>query len=137
MKIVLDTNCLLVALPKQSVYHWLWETFRQKRFTLCYTTEILQEYSEILAQYYSETFAENVINELLNSENTKQITVFYKWQLITMDPDDNKFVDCAISAGAKFIVTNDKHFNVLAKIPFPKVRTSTIQNFKKQLHLDV
>jgi putative PIN family toxin of toxin-antitoxin system len=134
MKIVLDTNCLLVALPKQSAYYWLWEAFRNQRFTLCYTTEILQEYTEILSQFYSPSFAESAINEILNAENTEQVTVYYKWQLINVDPDDNKFVDCAISVGAKYIVTNDNHFKVLETIDFPKVFTLTILEFKKQLN---
>jgi len=37
--------------------------------------------------------------------------------LITVDVDDNKFVDCAVAADAEYIVTNDKHFEVLNKIP--------------------
>ena len=36
--------------------------------------------------------------------------------LITADADDNKFVDCAIIAGAKYIVTEDRRFNVLKEI---------------------
>ncbi|GHT38223.1 hypothetical protein AGMMS49965_00920 [Bacteroidia bacterium] len=135
MKIVLDTNCLLVALPKRSVYYWLWEAFRNKRFTLCYTTEILQEYTEILSQFYSQSFAESVIDEILNAENTEQVTIYFKWQLINVDPDDNKFVDCAISVGARYIVTNDNHFKVLEKIDFPKLSTLTILEFKQ--HLEV
>jgi predicted nucleic acid-binding protein len=57
--------------------------------------------------------------------------VFYKWLLITADPDDNKFVDCAISANANSIVTNDKHFNILKDIAFPKVNVIDIDLFKK------
>jgi predicted nucleic acid-binding protein len=53
--------------------------------------------------------------------------------LIKTDPDDNKFVDCAISANAKFIVTNDKHFNILQKIEFPKVSVLNILTFKNEL----
>ena len=53
--------------------------------------------------------------------------------MITADPDDNKFVDCAISAGAKYIVTNDKHFNVLKEIDFPKVDIITLIDFYSQL----
>jgi putative PIN family toxin of toxin-antitoxin system len=135
MKIVLDTNCLLVALPKRSPYYWLWEAFRNKRFTLCYTTEILQEYNEMLLRFYSESFAENVINEILNTENTKQIIVYYKWRLIESDPDDNKFVDCAISASANYMVTNDHHFKILSKINFPKVHTLTILDFIEKLKM--
>ena len=52
MKIVLDTNCLLVILPQNSPYRCLWTAFRQKKFTLCYSTEILQEYEELLLRFH-------------------------------------------------------------------------------------
>ncbi len=130
MKIVLDTNCLLVSIPKRSTYRWLWDSFRNQQFTLCYTTEILEEYNEVIADFYSIELAENIINEILNSPNADPITVFYKWQLIKNDVDDNKFVDCAISASADLIVTNDKHFNILSEIDFPKVSVSDLLEFK-------
>ena len=43
------------------------------------------------------------------------------FNLITADLDDNKFVDCAISANAHYIVTNDHHYDVLKSINFPNV----------------
>ena len=43
------------------------------------------------------------------------------FNLISVDPDDNKFVDCAVAANAKFVVTDDGHFDVLKQIDFPKV----------------
>ena len=51
MKIVLDTNCLLVMLPAGSHYRCLWDAFRQGKFTLCYTNEVLQEYEELLLRF--------------------------------------------------------------------------------------
>lgn len=36
---------------------------------------------------------------------------------------DNKFVDCAVVANAKFIVTEDRHYNELKDLDFPKVET--------------
>jgi len=133
MKIVLDTNCLLVSAQEYSDYFWLWQAFRNKEFILCYTDEILNEYFEILSRYFSVAFAENIIEEILLSPNTKQVTVYYKWQLITTDLDDNKFIDCAISANANIIVTNDKHFNVLKEINFPKINVVDIKAFKNTL----
>ena len=35
------------------------------------------------------------------------------FNLITADPDDNKFADCAIAAEADFIITADQHFEVM------------------------
>lgn len=48
---------------------------------------------------------------------------------------DNKFVDCAITAGATYIVSNDKHFDILKQIPFPKVDVKTLREFKEILKL--
>ncbi len=55
------------------------------------------------------------------------------FELLPSDSDDNKFVDCAIAAGAEYIVTNDKHFNPLKEIPWPKVEIIKIAEFVKQL----
>ena len=76
-KIVLDTNCLLMSIPK--------------------------------------------------------ITPYYKLQLIQADADDNKFVDCAFSADASCIVSNDAHFKVLDEIDFPKIVVLRITEFIEYL----
>ena len=48
----------------------------------------------------------NFIEALLFSENVHQINPYYFWNIMDSDPDDNKFVDCAVVANADFIVTN-------------------------------
>jgi len=53
--------------------------------------------------------------------------------LLSTDIDDNKFVDCAIAADAEYIVTNDKDFNPLRDISWPKVEIIKIAEFIKQL----
>jgi predicted nucleic acid-binding protein len=118
-------------LPKKSEYRCLWDAFVYGKFKLCYTTEILNEYEEVLSDYYSSEAAEMVTDTILGIPNTIPVTVYYKWNLITADPDDNKFADCTLNSGANFIVTNDKHFNVLKNIPFPKVNVLDIDSFKE------
>ena len=61
------------------------------------------------------------------------VNPYFTWQLIEADKDDNKFVDCAIAANTDYIVTHDKHFNVLKKIDFPKVNIINIQQLKQLL----
>jgi putative PIN family toxin of toxin-antitoxin system len=131
MKIVLDTNCLVASIQEYSRYHWLWQAFRDKKIVLCYTNEILSEYYEVLARYYYDSLAESTIGAILNASNAIPVTVYYNWNLITADPDDNKFVDCAISVDAKYIVSNDRHFKILEDIDFPKVNIATIDEFKE------
>ena len=60
-----------------------------------------------------------------------QTIPYFRWNLITSDPDDNKFVDCALNAGANYIVTNDKHFNRLKKVDIPNINIVDIDTFKK------
>ena len=135
MRIVLDTNCLVVCLPVTSPYYCLWRAFRDRQITLCYTTDIIYEYNEILARFYSQNFVNDIINELLLSPNVIKANNYYKWNLITADYDDNKFVDCALNSGADYLVTNDRHFNVLKSISFPKIKTVDIEIFKHILKL--
>ena len=91
---------------------------------------MLQEYEELLLRYYPADFTSLTIEMLLKSPNIFQVIPFYKWNLIIADPDDNKFVDCALNADADYIVTNDKHFNVLTDINFPFVKVIDIETFK-------
>jgi predicted nucleic acid-binding protein len=37
-----------------------------------------------------------------------------RYQVISADPNDNKFTDCAITANADYVITNDKDFSPLA-----------------------
>jgi putative PIN family toxin of toxin-antitoxin system len=132
-KVVIDTNCLLVSVKSYSRRYWLWQAFLNGKITLCYTTEILLEYFEILSRYYDVETAKYIINTIINADNSMQIADYFRWRLITADPDDNKFVDCAITAGASYLVSNDRHFEVLAEISFPKVNVITIDEFRQEI----
>ena len=132
--IVLDTNCLLVSISNSSKFHSVWTAFLNQEFILCISNEILSEYEEILARKTSPAFAEKIIYIILNSENVVFVNPFYRFELITADPDDNKFVDCAIVGNADYIVSQDAHFNVLKTIDFPKVNAIRIEEFAKTLN---
>jgi len=45
------------------------------------------------------------------------------------DPDDNKFVDAAIAAGADFLVTEDRDFKRLRNVDFPEVTVLNLSEF--------
>ena len=66
-------------------------------------------------------------------QNTVQIIRYFEWNVIEKDPDDNKFFDCAVAASADYIVSEDKHFNILVNIPFPSVSAIKIIEFRKIL----
>ena len=121
MRLVLDTNSLIQCVSRRSRYHDLWLSLIDGRNQLCVTTEILNEYVEILQRETTENFASIMLEVILNNPNTLFINIFYKFNLITADPDDNKFIDCAIAAQAKYIVTEDHHYDALRDLEFPKV----------------
>jgi len=68
---------------------------------------------------------------LLELPNVRLATSYFNLNIITADPDDNKFVDCAFASNADYIVTNDSDFNVLKKINFPTIRVVNIDAFKQ------
>ena len=133
MKIVLDTNCLLIAVPGKSDYHCILSDFQKGRYTLYCSNDIFMEYEEMLMRFYPKKIAGNVLNFLFNSINLFWVTPYFQWTLITADPDDNKFADCALNAGADYLVTNDQHFNVLNSLNFPPIKVINIETFKKML----
>ena len=94
------------------------------------------EYEELLTQFYPVLLAYNALNFIVNSPHTLRINPFYKWYLISADPDDNKFVDCALNAGADYIVTSDRHFNVLKSIDFPPIKIIDMEVFKNILPIE-
>ena len=127
--VVIDTNCLLQIIARKSPYRPIWDAFLKGRYELCVSNEILDEYQEILGQQITLTIAENIVLLILNQENVRLVDPHFRMGLITADPDDNKFVDCAFAAGADYLVSEDNHFNVLRKTPFPLLNLVTLDEF--------
>lgn len=133
MNIVLDTNCLIMAISTQNRYYKVWQDFLDGKYVLCVTNSIIEEYSEVLARNISPLISELIVTAILNRRNVKRLDPSFKFNIITADPDDNKFVDCAIAGNAKYIVSQDHHFEVLKRLDFPRVDVITIQQFLVEL----
>lgn len=95
--------------------------------------EILLEYEEIIQQKYGVPTAHAFISLLKELSNVVHVEPFYKWLLIDADPDDNKYCDCAIAGKAMYIVSEDKHFNALKTISFPKLTAISLDEFLQRL----
>ncbi len=135
MRVVIDTNIWIMSLSRRSPYHAIIEAFDNEQFTVLLSNEIMFEYSEKLIEKYGLDTSEAFLNSLDESDNVKMIEPYFKWHLIEADKDDNKFVDCAITANALFIVSEDNHFNILKKIDFPKIEVIRIDDFMERLGL--
>ncbi|MBN8852784.1 MAG: putative toxin-antitoxin system toxin component, PIN family [Sphingobacteriales bacterium 50-39] len=129
MTFVLDCNILVVCLTSRSPYHYIYRALIEGKFDLLISTEILLEYEEVIQQKYGDKTAFAFISLLEELPNVHVVTPYYRWLLIDADPDDNKYCDCAIAGKAMYIVTEDKHFNTLKALSFPKLKTINIDEF--------
>jgi uncharacterized protein len=131
VKVILDSNVLLVSIPKKSNYRPIFDAFLENKYSLIFSNEILTEYIEVLERFSSNIGADNIGELLITKPNAIKGEVFYHWNLISNDLDGNKFVDLSIATNADFLVTNDTHFEVLKGVTFPKVTVISIQDFLK------
>ncbi len=133
MRVVIDTNCFLAIVPKVSIYRTVFDAYRAGQFELAVSNEILSEYAEIFSQRMTPFIADNLLDLLDKQPNTVKSAIYYRWSLITADYDDNKFVDCAISSVADYIITHDHHFDVLKTHTFPQVTCLRLPEFIRLL----
>ncbi len=90
LRIVLDTNVLVASISQKSPFHWVWKAFIEGKYQLCITTDILDEYAEIIERYFSIIDAENTLAQIMLGNNIVQIVRYYEWNAIEQDPDDNR-----------------------------------------------
>ncbi len=129
MKLVIDTNVLLMSIPKLSKYRPIFDGLLHSKFNMAISSAILEEYIEIISTKTNSVIAYNIGELLLQLNNVEKTEVYYRWNLIVADPDDNKFIDCAVAAQAEAIVTNDNHFGVLKQIDFPPLAILSADEF--------
>lgn len=121
------------SLPSSSPYHKIWTDIINGNIQLCVNTEILNEYEEILSRKTTKEIGHSVVEAIARLSTTFYQDAYFHFGLITADPDDNKFVDCAVAADAEYIVTNDKHFGILKTISWPKLSVIEIKEFLAQI----
>lgn len=129
MRVVIDTNILLVSLKRSSENRPIFQGLLDSKYYLVITNEILSEYLEIISKKTNREIANNLGDLLTRLTNIEKIETYYNWLLITEDPDDNKFVDAAVAGNTDYIVTNDRHFKVLKDIEFPSVNICSSKEF--------
>lgn len=130
LKLVIDTNVFITIIGRHSPYRWIFDRILSGEFILCISNEILLEYNEILERKTSVEVAENITQLLSIYPYVQHIAIYYKWNLMANDPDDNKYIDCAVSANAFCIVSNDNHFDILKGIEFPQVDIYRLNEFE-------
>lgn len=129
MKVVLDSNAILVSISKKSPYRPIFDAFLMEKYTLSVSNEVLHEYVEVITRFANEVVATNIAELLATRQNVFKADIYYRWGLIHSDADDNKFVDLAVASNADYLVTNDSHFDGLKEISFPHIEVIKIESF--------
>lgn len=92
MKVIIDTNVLLVSFPLHSPYHLIFEKLLGGAYTLVISNEILSEYEEQIAERYDAQTVKELFELFVILPNIERITPYFRWNLILTDPDDNKLL---------------------------------------------
>ncbi len=133
MVVAIDCNIFVMSLTSRSPYHIIYKSLLDQKYTLVLSEEILLEYEEVIQRKYNVSAANALVSLLKELPNVRFQNTYYKWRLISIDEDDNKYVDCAIAGSANYLVTQDKHFQILKTIHFPKVNILSIDEFISKL----
>ena len=135
LKVVFDTNAILRSISGQSVFSIILDKLYNGEFELWVSNDILLEYEEKIADIFSQEAAELLLGALTLLPNVRKAEVHYNLFLIAVDSDDNKFSDCAFAANVHYLVTNDRHFNVLRGILFPVINVITLERLVEILSI--
>jgi len=128
MKVVIDTNIFVSSFfggnPKKIID--LWKT---EKITLCLSNAILDEYIDVLRRIGMKDEAE--LEELL-SLFSKGFNILFTTKtpnikIVKNDPDDDKFIECALALKANAVITGDGE--VLAIKEYMGIKILTPQEF--------
>src|SRR5438067_12206163 len=118
MILCLDTNTVVQALAQQHPFHPILDAWIAGQATWAVSTSILLEYEEVLTRLSGASRWRKLARLMdlaeLTSGNLLRVTPAFHFHIVTVDPDDNIFSDCAITADADFLITEDQHFAPLA-----------------------
>lgn len=110
MKIVVDTNVFVSGIFFTGPPYRILEAWRNGRLHPAISQEIVDEYQSVVDELSKQYPAIDTIPILdFVSKNTKIIMTPSLPEPVCMDPDDDKFIACAIAAHCKIIVSGDKH----------------------------
>jgi len=112
VRVVVDTNVFISSFlntegnPRKVIDLWRFE-----KVTLCLSKEILAEYFAVLGRFGMSDEPEG--GELVQLFQKRYNQVFLASvptiSAISEDPTDNKFIECAVAADAKYIISGDRH----------------------------
>ena len=124
LKFVFDTNVYVSALMSKRGNPALLLDRVRNSYTLFISKDILSEIKDVISRdKFGYTDAEvNMFVEAIISYSDV-VNPEIKIDAIKADPDDNKILECAVTSGASYIVSGDKH--LLDLIEYGKIKIIT------------
>jgi putative PIN family toxin of toxin-antitoxin system len=110
MKFVLDTNVFISGVFFTGPPHKILQAWQLGDFELVLSEEILDEYQRvgaILANQYPQIHLEPILNFVIQHASVYRTGHFQ--EPVCEDPDDDKFLACALASGCTLIISGDKH----------------------------
>ena len=107
MRIVIDTNVVASGIVFGGKPEWLLELAIKNDVEMCVSPQILAEYDEIIARLSAKYPNRTIAISL--KDLTDNALLISPSQTITVcrDPDDNKFIECAMEGKCLYIVSGD------------------------------
>jgi putative PIN family toxin of toxin-antitoxin system len=132
MKIVLDTNVLVSGVFWGGIPLKILDLWQKEKIEVLASNAILDEYLRTIYKIAQSANRIDLFNlwAFLLPSKVGLISIKKSFHLCR-DPNDNMFLDCAISGRAQFIVSEDKDLLVLNKIM--NVKIVTAKNFLKEI----
>jgi putative PIN family toxin of toxin-antitoxin system len=115
IRVVLDTNVLVSALILTGKLNNLVDLWREGRIIPLLSRDTFDEFRRVL-EYPKFVLSKKEIKTIIEEEILPFFEVFditHEVTGICRDPDDDKFLACAVSASADFIVSGDKDLLVM------------------------
>lgn len=108
MNIVIDTNVVISGIFFGGYPRKILEAVADKQISAYATTEIINEYYEIIDEMIKRK--QGRINNSVLSQLVSKLKIIQSSSSVNIcrDPDDNKFIECAIDANALYIISGDK-----------------------------
>lgn len=113
MKIVIDTNVVISAVFFGGIPRTILEAAMAQRFQVYGTPSIIAEYEEVVAEMIERKQGSLRRGVLAPFISQIRIVEPVTSLCICRDPDDDKFISCAVDAEAKYIVSGDKDLLVI------------------------
>src|SRR3989344_4440628 len=121
IRVVLDTNIYVSSVFWLGKPHQIVELAIDRKIQVFTSPQILEELERVLKRDFLEDhdFIESQIALIL--EYSKIVKPANTIQAIKDDPDDNKIIECAVTANADYIVTGDSHLLNLKEFHLTKI----------------